>query len=71
MNYKKEMILRIEKVISEEMDKLDEIVDPHDRFIALDTLFKVHKYLINFDDLEPVLDEYFKEKHKKDKWEER
>ena len=71
MNYKKEMINKFEKLINKEIDDLDKIADPHDRFIALDTLYKIYKYLVHFDELEPVLEEHFEEKRKKDKWEER
>lgn len=71
MNPKQEMILKFEKYVDNEIKELDKIVDPHDRFIALDTLHRIHLYLKNFDELTPVLDEHFENKRRKEKWGER
>lgn len=71
MNYKQEIINNFEKKINEEIENLHNIPDKHEQFCKLDTLYKIYKYLVHFDELEPILEEHFEEKRKKDKWEER
>ena len=69
MGYKQEIINSFEEKVKEEIENLDSIADDHEKFLRLDTLFKIHKYLVNFDELEPVLEEFFEKKKNIDKWE--
>jgi hypothetical protein len=71
MSEKEKVIKKFEKLVNEEIENLDKIVDDHDKFIRLDTLYKIFQYLRYFDEVEPVLTKYFEEKRKKDKWKER
>lgn len=65
--YEKEIKEKLEKVISEELDKTHNIKNTDERLIKQDYLFNVFKILKNYTELEPTLKRFFAEKHKKDK----
>lgn len=69
MDHKQEIINNFEKKVKEEIENIDNVTDDHEKFCKLDTLYKIHKYLSNFDEVEPVLKKFFEEKAQKDKWE--
>lgn len=71
MSEKEKVIKKFEELVNKEIENLDKIVDDHDKFIRLDTLYKIFKYLKYFDELESVINKYFEEKRSKDKWKER
>ena len=43
--------------------------DKQQKIDKINTLFNIKKIIDNYDELEPVLREYFKNKAEKDKWE--
>lgn len=69
MDQKKEIITKFEEKVKEEIENLDNIDNEKERYIRLDTLYKIHKYLVNFDELEPVLNKFFEDRKNKEKWE--
>lgn len=69
MDAKQELINRFQYLIKDELEALENIKDKEERQIRLNTLYKINMYLSNFDELEPTLKKFFKEKAKKDKWE--
>ena len=71
MNPKQAIIEKFEKIILDELNKIKEIPSLDNRLLTTETLFQIYKYLKNFDELKPILDKYFEEKHKKEKWEEK
>ena len=71
MKHKEEIIEKFENLVNKELNKLEKIKNPEERLEKLDTLFKIHKILNNFDELKPVLENFFLNKEEKDKWGER
>ena len=71
MNPKQEIINKFERLIKVELEKAGDIEDKEEKKIKLDTLYKINKYVANFDELEPVLNKYFYDKKRREKWEER
>lgn len=69
MDNKQEIINKFETLLSEELEELDNITDKQERNAKMDTLYKIYKFLTNFDEVEPVLKKFFEEKAQKDKWE--
>lgn len=68
MDYKQEIILKFEKLVSKEVESLESTTaDDYEKLLRLDTLYKIHQYLYNFDELEPVLTKYFEDKKRRDK----
>lgn len=66
--YEKSEIEIVEKYIAEELKRVEQIGGREEmisRGMVLDRLFKV---LSNYDELVPVLNKFFEEKHYKEKW---
>lgn len=71
MNQKNEIIRKIEMLINTEVDELKLENDKDKRAEKLDTLYKFYHICENFDELDPVLKKFFKDKNDKEKWGER
>ena len=71
MNPKQAIIEKFEKKILDELNEIKRIPNLDDRLLTAEVLFKIHKYLKNFDELEPVLNEYFKKDANEKKWEQK
>lgn len=68
---KEAMLLRLEHIVAEELAILRETTTDKTELLSKgNVLFNLHKYLSNYDDLEPVLTNFFTEKHNKEKFEE-
>lgn len=66
----KAMILRLEHLIDEELSLIEETTsDKTERLEKADVLYNMFKYLSNYEELKPVLQKFFSEKAKKEKWE--
>jgi hypothetical protein len=68
---KQAIIKKFEKLVLDELNELRKIPNLEDRLLTAEVLFKIHKYLKNFDELEPVLNEYFKKDANEKKWEQK
>ena len=68
---KQAIINKFEKLVLDELNELRKIPNLDDRLLTAEVLFKIHKYLKNFDELEPVLNEYFKKDANEKKWEQK
>lgn len=58
----------IQKFISNELDKVAKSKTREERLDKTQMLFRLNQYLDNYDELTPVLEKYFEEKYKRDKW---
>lgn len=71
MNPKQAIIKKFKKIILDELNEIKKVPNLDDRLLTAETLFQIYKYLKHFDELKPILDKYFEENHKKEKWEEK
>lgn len=58
----------IYKTLKIEFDKLENCKNKNEKIDKLQMLYRINKYLENYDELIPVLDEYFEKKRNKEKW---
>ena len=58
----------IYKTLKIEFDKLEKYKNKNEKIDKLQMLYRINKYLENYDELTPVLEEYFEKKHNKEKW---
>jgi hypothetical protein len=58
----------IQKFILAELNKLDKCKSRDERIDKTQMLFRLTQYLDNYDELTPVLEEYFENKRSKEKW---
>lgn len=66
----KAMILRLEHLIQEELALIQETTsNTTERLEKADVLYNMFKYLSNYHELKPVMQKFFREKQKKEKWE--
>lgn len=68
MNYREKLINDFEKKIDKELDKIGKIENKEEKMYKLDVLYKMHKVLSNYEELEPLFIEYFEDKTRKDKF---
>lgn len=68
---KQAMLLRLMQIIEEQYRYLEEnnSFTREEKAEQWIVLMKTAKYLCNFDELEPIINEYFVRKAEKDKWE--
>ena len=66
--YERCEINRIRHLMSEEMDSILEIKDKQERTNKGLVIFRMNKIFDNYDELTPILDKFFEEKHYKEKW---
>jgi hypothetical protein len=66
--YERCEINRIRHLMSEEMDSILEIKDKQERTDKGLVIFRMNKILDNYDELTPILNKFFEEKHYKEKW---
>lgn len=59
----------IYKTLKIEFDKLEKCKNKNEKIDKLQMLYRINKYLENYDELIPVLDEYFENKRNKEKFE--
>ena len=62
MNPKEEILQKFEKVVEEELKDLDNIESKEEQIQKFDVIFNMHKILSNYDELKPVLTEFFNKK---------
>lgn len=62
MNPKEEIINNFEKTVEEELKKLDDVESKEEQIQKFDVIFNMHKILSNYDELKPVLTEFFNKK---------
>lgn len=67
--YEREEINRVRHLMSEEMDYILEIKNKDERAYKGQVIFRMNKIFDNYDELTPVLNNFFEEKHLKEKWE--
>ena len=65
--YERCEINRIRHLMSEEMDSILEIKDKQERTNKGLVIFRMNKIFDNYDELTPILDKFFEEKHYKEK----
>jgi hypothetical protein len=58
----------IYKTMRTEFDKLEKCKSRNEKSDKLQFLYRMNKILENYDELTPVLEEYFEKKHNKEKW---
>ena len=68
MNYREKLINDFEKKIGKELDKIGKIENKEEKMYKLDVLYKMHKVFMNYEELEPLLVEFFEKKAQKDKF---
>lgn len=68
MNYKQKMIKEFEKHISNELAKVVEIENQDEKLYKMDTLYKMHKVFTHYEELEPMFEQFFMEKARKDRF---
>ena len=64
----KQVINEIYRTMRKEFDKLDKCKNKTEKVDKMQFLHRLNKYLENYDELTPVLEEYFEKKHNKEKW---
>ena len=67
--YERIEINRIRRLLSEEMDSVLDIKNKEERTDKGLVIFRISKIFDNYDELTPILDKFFEEKHYKEKWE--
>ena len=65
---KKEIIKSFEKTVMQELEKLKQVEDKQEKIEKLNTLFNINKILENYDELEPILIDFFKNQARKNKF---
>lgn len=66
--YEREEINRVRHLMSEEMDCILEIKNKDERTYKGQVIFRIEKIFDNYDELTPILNKFFEEKHYKEKW---
>ena len=61
----------IQKFINTELEKIGNIKNRDERIDKTQILFRLNQYLQNYDELTPIMEKFFKDKYKRDKWGER
>ena len=61
----------IQKFINIELDKIGNIKNRDERIDKTQILFRINQYLQNYDELTPIMEKFFEDKYKRDKWGER
>ena len=64
----REEINRIRELMCEEMDAILEIKDKNERSEKGQVIFRMEKIFDSYDELTPILNKFFDEKHYKEKW---
>ena len=57
------------KTLKIEFDKLEKCKNKNEKIDKLQMLYRINKYLENYDELIPVLDDYFENKRNKERFE--
>ena len=68
--YEKSEMREIQKTMLKQLDKIDSYKNTKERADRLQFLKRLDMILNNYDELTPVLEKYFEEKRKEDKWRE-
>lgn len=66
--YQKKEIEIIQRFISQELTEVTEIKNQDMRLSRADVLKNIFMITQNYDELEPVLKDFFEKKHKREKW---
>ena len=61
----------IQKFINTELEKIGNIKNRDERIDKTQILFRLNQYLQNYDELTPIMEKFFEDKYKHDKWGER
>ena len=69
--YEKSEMREIQKTMLKQLDKIDSYKNTKERSDRLQFLKRLDMILNNYDELTPVLEKYFEEKRKEDKWRDR
>lgn len=67
-NNEREEIDRIRYLLSEEMDSILDIKNKEERMDKGLVILRINKIFDSYDELEPILNKFFEEKHYKEKW---
>lgn len=67
--YEKQEIDRIRYLLSEEMDSILDIKNKEERMDKGLVILRINKIFDNYDELTPILEQYYELKHYRDKWE--
>ena len=57
------------KILKIEFDKLEKCKNKNEKIDKLQMLYRINKYLENYDELIPILDDYFENKRNKERFE--
>lgn len=68
--YEKSEMREIQKTMLKQLDKIDSYKNTKEKADRLQFLKRLDMILNNYDELTPVLEKYFEEKRKEDKWRE-
>lgn len=66
--YTEKEIKRIETLLDEEMSEILKAEDKKEMLSRGDVVYNLYQIFQHYDELEPVLDKFFKDKHYKEKW---
>ena len=66
--YQKKEIEIIQRFISQELTEVTEIKNQDMRLSRADVLKNIFMITQNYDELEPVLKDFFEKKHRREKW---
>lgn len=67
----KKAIKSMQRHLLDELNKIEKVKEPNERLEKLDVLWNINRYFENYEDLKPVMQKFFIEKARKEKFGER
>lgn len=67
MNYKQKLLKEFEETITKKLREVNEIQNEYERAYKLETLYKMHKFFLHYEELEPIIEKYHIKNMKKQK----
>lgn len=64
MNPKEETIQMLEQTLQEELKKIDNLKSKEEQIQKFNVIYNMHKIFSNYDELEPVLTDFFDKKRR-------
>ncbi len=61
-------IKEVQKCLLKQLEKVDKLDDPVEALQRINVLWDINRYLENYEELKPVLQKFFIQKAKKNKW---
>ena len=64
----KDEIKKVQEKLLERLKDMDNVNDPIEALHRIDVLWNINQYITNYEELKPVLQKFFIQKAKKNKW---